>query len=195
MSRLSRWRQVLNNSLILFRVASVMDRNFWDTVLMMNTQWFTYKPHLTWSSSVVRRGMEMSGWTDDLTNPPGMLTLPVRGEVPELTDVPGMDCDCISFLALFNVPFSTWLSANAAWLWTNASAVTRFSARDNVSLSAGLPSRTQYRSSKFESDPCAPSSDEQNGTSLSPHRLQCHMNRYSKRQYWKIGLIMLKNNA
>lgn len=46
---------------------------------------------------------------------------------------------------------------------------------DNVSLSAGLPSMTRSRSSKFESDPCAPSSDEQNGTALSPHRLQWPM--------------------
>jgi hypothetical protein len=36
----------LKYSLTLFRDASVMDRNFWDTVLMMNTQRFTGKPHL-----------------------------------------------------------------------------------------------------------------------------------------------------
>ena len=36
-------------------------------------------------------------------NPPGMLTLSVRGGVPELTGVPGIDCDSISFLALFSL--------------------------------------------------------------------------------------------
>jgi hypothetical protein len=36
---------------------------------------------------------------------------------------------------------------------------------------------TRSRSLKFESDRCAPSSDEQNGTALSPHRLQWPMNR------------------
>ena len=46
---------------------------------------------------------------------------------------------------------------------------------DNVSLSAGLSSMTRSQSSKFESDPCAPSSDEQNATALSPLRLQWPM--------------------
>ena len=36
----------LTLSLMLFRIAIVIDRNFWDTVLMMNTWRFTGKPHL-----------------------------------------------------------------------------------------------------------------------------------------------------
>ncbi|CAB1313340.1 unnamed protein product [Coregonus sp. 'balchen'] len=34
------------------------------------------------------------------------MALAVPGGVPELTGVPGMDCDSISFLALFNASFS-----------------------------------------------------------------------------------------
>ena len=46
---------------------------------------------------------------------------------------------------------------------------------ENVSLSAGRPSMTRSPSSKVESDPWAPSSEERSGTALSPHRLQSAM--------------------